>query len=261
MRVLIPFAADRPKTRLDPILSPDEREAFAAAMLADVLRAVRLAGQDPVVLSTAPIAGEDGALRGTGTSGFAPTALPGELAADLGEELASARVVVDGRPLTTAVNAALQGEDGGAGGTGDGNGTGGVNETGDANGTGDVNGTAVVMSDLPLVTPRLLSRFFSAEGDLVVSPGRGGGTNALVVRDSRFRVDYHGTSYLDHLRVAARLGATVREFDSHRLSTDVDEPADLQEVLSLSDGAARTWLRDAGFELDASGGRVGVRRE
>ncbi|MEF8781088.1 MAG: 2-phospho-L-lactate guanylyltransferase [Haloferacaceae archaeon] len=236
MRVLIPFAADRPKTRLDPILSPDEREAFAAAMLADVLRAVRLAGREPVVLSTAPLEGEDGSPEGAGTSGFAPTALSEELAVDLGEELASAQVVVDERPLTAAVNAALRDR------------------------KWDDGAMGVVMSDLPLVTPRVLSRFFAADGDLVVAPGRGGGTNALVVRDSRFRVDYHGTSYLDHLRVADRLGATVREFDSHRLSTDVDEPADFQEVLSLSDGVARAWLREAGFELDASGGRVGVRR-
>lgn len=214
MRVLVPFAAERPKTRLEPVLSAAERSSFAAAMLADVLEAIRLAAHDPVVLSTAPI--DDRA---------------GELADALADELAAARVVVDERPLTTAVNDALA-------------------ET----------PVAVVMSDLPLVTPRVLRRFLGAEGDLVVAPGRGGGTNALVVREPRFRVDYHGTSYLDHLRIARRIGASVREFDSHRLSTDVDEPADLGEVLSLSDGTARRWLRDAGFELDVTDGRVGVRR-
>jgi len=97
-------------------------------------------------------------------------------------------------------------------------------------------------------------------GDLVVAPGRGGGTNALVVRHPDFRTDYHGASYRDHLRAAHELGASVREFDSHRLATDVDEPADLAELLLHGDGRATDWLRDAGFELATTDGRVGVER-
>ncbi|WP_117594601.1 2-phospho-L-lactate guanylyltransferase [Haloprofundus halophilus] len=147
---------------------------------------------------------------------------------------ARASVVVDDRPLSRAVNDRLAGAE---------------------------EPTAVVMSDLALATPRVLSRLLDAGGDVVVAPGRGGGTNALVVRHPAFRVDYHGTSYLDHLRVARDVGASVREFDSMRLSTDIDEPADLVEVLLHTDGRARDWLLDAGFEVDAHDGRVGVRRE
>ena len=40
MRVVVPFAAERPKTRLEGVLSPEERVAFARAMLADVLEAL-----------------------------------------------------------------------------------------------------------------------------------------------------------------------------------------------------------------------------
>jgi len=144
---------------------------------------------------------------------------------------ASAPVSVDDRSLSTAVNARL--------------------EAGE---------NAVVMADLGLATPRVLSRFFDASGDLVVAPGRGGGTNALVVRHPDFRTDYHGASYRDHLRAAHELGASVREFDSHRLATDVDEPADLAELLLHGDGRATDWLRDAGFELATTDGRVGVER-
>lgn len=203
MRVVVPYAADTPKTRLADALDSAERAAFARAMLGDVLRAVRAAGGEPTVLATAPVD-------------------------------CDAPVTVDERPLTPAVDAALDATDG---------------------------TTAVVMSDLALATPRALRAFFRASGDVVVAPGLGGGTNALVVEHDGFRVDYHGASFLDHLRAAREVGASVREFDSRRLAVDVDEPADLAEVLLHAEGRARDWLADAGFELDVREGRVGVRRE
>ena len=142
-------------------------------------------------------------------------------------------VSVDDRPLTAAVNAVL----------------------------GTVDGpVAVVMADLALATPTALARLFDAEGDVVLVPGRGGGTNALVARHPEFRVDYHGASIRDHRQAAADVGARVGEVDSFRLATDVDERADLAEVLLHTDGAASQWLRDAGFELDVTDGRVSVAR-
>lgn len=203
MRVLVPYDAERPKTRLDGVLDADERAAFAAAMLADVLAAVRDAGHDPTVLATARVD-------------------------------ADAPVRVDERPLTPAVNAALEDTEG---------------------------PRAVVMADLALATPRVVRRLCAATGDVVVAPGRGGGTNALVVRHPDFRVNYHGASYLDHLAAARAVGATVREIDSFRLGTDVDDADDLADLLIHGDGAARDWLRDAGFRLDRGDGRVAVRRD
>ncbi|MGZ0746606.1 2-phospho-L-lactate guanylyltransferase [Haloparvum sp. AD34] len=142
-------------------------------------------------------------------------------------------VTVDDRALTTAVNDALE----------------------------EAHPIAVVMSDLALATPQTLSSLFATDGDVVIAPGRGGGTNALVVRDPEFHVDYHGASYRDHLDRAAAVDATVREFDSHRLATDVDERSDLAELLLHGEGAARDWLVDAGFELAVDEGRVGVERD
>jgi len=55
MRVVVPFDARDPKTRLAPALGTDERAAFAVAMLRDVLDTVRAAGHTPEVLSTAPV--------------------------------------------------------------------------------------------------------------------------------------------------------------------------------------------------------------
>ena len=141
-------------------------------------------------------------------------------------------VEVDDRPLTGAVNARL----------------------GPAP-------TAVVMADLAIATPEALASLLGSETDLAIAAGLGGGTNAFLARDPAFRVDYHGASYRDHLEIAREECLSVREVDSQLLAVDVDEPADLAELLLHGDGAARDWLVDAGFELDVNGGRVDVARE
>lgn len=139
-------------------------------------------------------------------------------------------VEVDDRPLTPAVNARLEPP------------------------------TAVVMADLALATTGALERLFETAGDVVIAPGRGGGTNALVVREPAFRVDYHGASVRDHRRIARAAGAAVAEVDSFRLATDVDEPADLVEVLLHGTGDAPDWLRERGFAVAVEQGRATVRR-
>jgi 2-phospho-L-lactate guanylyltransferase len=215
MEVIVPFSTDRPKSRLSDVLSPDERAEFARAMLADVLDAVAAAGGEPTVLATGAV--------------------------DV-----DSPVTVDDRPLTTAVNAALDGR---------------FASDGERDASADP--VAVAMADLALATPAALERLFAAgrEADVAMAPGRGGGTNAFVASHPEFRVDYHGASYLDHREIAAEVGASFAAVDSHRLGTDVDEPADLAEVLIHGEGQAAAWLREAGFALDASEGRVAVVRE
>lgn len=214
MEVIVPFSTDRPKSRLSDVLSPDERREFARAMLEDVLDAVDAAGGDPRVLATDAV--------------------------DVDPP-----VTVDDRPLTAAVNAALDARLGAE----------------DRDSSPDP--VAVVMADLALATPAALDRLFGAgrDADVAVAPGRGGGTNAFVASHPEFRVDYHGASYLDHREIASEIGAAFAAVDSHRLGTDVDEPDDLAEVLIHGEGRSASWLREAGFALDASGGRVSVARE
>lgn len=207
MRIVVPYAERRPKTRLAPTLDDDERAAFARRMLADVLAAIRVAGGEPAVLTPDPI--------------------------DV-----DAETIVDERALTPAVDAVV---------------------------ASAAEPVAVVMADLALADPDSLSRLFAAEGDVVIAPGRGGGTNALVVRDPAFRVDYHGASYLDHVAIARERGLSLTEIDSRRLATDVDEPADLVEVLVHGGPGAgarsREWLDAAGFSLAERDGRVGIERD
>ncbi|MFC6974287.1 2-phospho-L-lactate guanylyltransferase [Halomicroarcula sp. GCM10025709] len=119
---------------------------------------------------------------------------------------------------------------------------------------------AVVMADLPLLSGDAVERLFAPDADVVLAPGLGGGTNAFVCRHPDFRVDYHGASIRDHRRIAREIGADLVEVDSRRLATDIDEPADLAEVLLHSDGRAADWLVDAGVELAFEDGRVGVTR-
>lgn len=119
---------------------------------------------------------------------------------------------------------------------------------------------AVVVADLPLVTPEALKRLFEPDDDFVVAPGRGGGTNAFVTRLPDFRVDYHGTSFLDHLEKVRELGADVHLVDSFRLSTDADEPEDLVEVLLHGEGRAAGFVKER-FELtEDEENRVRVKR-
>ena len=121
---------------------------------------------------------------------------------------------------------------------------------------------AVVMADLPLLEPETLGRLIEADGDVVLAPGRGGGTNAMVVRDPAFEPDYHGPSIADHRQIASERGLALGEIDSFRLAADVDEPGDLLDVLLHSVGDSTAWLDAAGFRVEAGSGRPeAVRRD
>jgi 2-phospho-L-lactate guanylyltransferase len=181
-----------------------------------------LSSEERVAFTRAMLDDVLGAVHGAG--GDAEVLATGPIEVD-------APVTVDDRPLTPAVNAAL----------------------------GDLP-TAVVMADLPLATPASLERLFGESGEVVLAPGRGGGTNALVTRHPEFRVDYHGGSFLKHRRAAEEIG-TLSVVDSYRLATDVDERSDLVEVLIHGEGRAADWLRDAGFSLARRESRLGVVRE
>ncbi len=201
MQVIVPYTPERPKSRLGDLLSANERQAFARAMLGDVLAALEPIDVKVTVLSTAPLF-----------------------------ESVPVTVRVDDRPLSPAVEAAIQPP------------------------------TAVVMADVALATTEALRDTFDRNGDVVIAPGRGGGTNVLVVRDETFEVDYHGNSLGDHRAIAAANELEVTEVDSFRLATDVDEPADIVEVLLHTDGRAATWLRERGIRLAVGDGRVTVTR-
>lgn len=260
--VFVPFSPIDPKSGLSPVLDPGEREVFARVLLADVLDALAATPGvgEPTVLSTTrleddpgvPVRVDDRELTpavnaaiadafDTATSTTAPNRSDAEAAAD---DSADA-----GGDDTDADRDAA---------AGDGMDADGDAAVGDGMDAGDV---AIVMADLGLATPDALTEFFDAAGDVVIAPGRAVGTNALRTRTPAFRVDYHGTSFLDHRAIARDVDATVSVVDSHRLATDVDGPRDLADVLAHGDGRAPEWLRDHGFELATVDGRVRAVRD
>jgi 2-phospho-L-lactate guanylyltransferase len=203
MRVVIPFDPHDPKTRLSEILTSDERYAFAKMMLEDVTIAVKNAGLIPEILSTEIIESQW-------------------------------KVIVDGRPLSVAVNSVLE---------------------------NSKMPIAIVMSDLAIATAESIRKLIESEGEISIVPGNLGGTNAFVTHREDFRVNYHGASYLDHVKIAEGIGANVTEVDSFRLATDIDVKEDLIEILIHGKGKSQDWLIENGFRLEVHGkNRVGIHR-
>ncbi|HVP94221.1 MAG TPA: 2-phospho-L-lactate guanylyltransferase [Methanoregulaceae archaeon] len=199
---VVPFRPVNPKSRLSSVLSKDEREGFAEAMLTDVVMALKDAGCSPFILSTVPL------------------------------HCSHAEVRVSDHELNPALNALL----------------------------GTMTGPLlIIMADLPLVTSGVIRRIISTPSDIAFGPGRGGGTNAIFIKDcSRFHVDYYGASFLKHKKIAEESGLSCEIIDSFRLYSDVDEEEDLVELLIHGTGRADSFLRACGFGLSIEKGRVGI---
>ncbi|MFA4957224.1 MAG: 2-phospho-L-lactate guanylyltransferase [Candidatus Methanoperedens sp.] len=115
----------------------------------------------------------------------------------------------------------------------------------------------IIMADIPLVSKKNIRDIVSSQADIVIAPGRMGGTNAVFIRNPpSFHVDYYGVSFLKHLEIAKDLSVEV--FDSFNLSTDIDEVSDLAEVLIHGKGHSKAYLEKIGASLLANKGRVGV---
>jgi 2-phospho-L-lactate guanylyltransferase len=121
----------------------------------------------------------------------------------------------------------------------------------------------IIMADLPLATGPDITRVVSTKSDMAVVPGRGGGTNVIFLKEpTRFHVDYYGTSFLKHRKIAEETGLTCEVIDSFRLHTDIDEKEDLVELLIHGTGRSRAYLGGLGFGLVTDEkGRVGVERK
>jgi 2-phospho-L-lactate guanylyltransferase len=120
----------------------------------------------------------------------------------------------------------------------------------------------IIMADLPLADEASLRRLFRTEKDMAIVPGRGGGTNAIYLKEpKKFRVNYYGASFLKHMKIAEEAGLSVEVIDSFRLHTDIDEQDDLVELLIHGKGKSRAYLEELGFTLSDEKGRVGVIRK
>jgi len=118
----------------------------------------------------------------------------------------------------------------------------------------------IVMSDLALLTREDLLGMVKTEGDVVLAPGRGGGTNMILVRHPQFRTCYEGVSFPRHLDQARRLGIQAGIFYSYLAGCDIDEPQDLTEVLLHGKGKAARTLQGLGLAVSEEGKGALVRR-
>lgn len=190
MRILIPFKANNPKSRLSDILTFEERLKLAELMLLDVIDVVKPFGEIKVIT-------------------------PSEIKID------GVEVAVDSSNLDDAINREMKNVP-----------------------------LAVIMSDLPLLNESTISNFFSTEGDVVIAPGRKGGTNMIAIKKPGFRVSYHYGSFFKHLEYARQRGFSVSIFDSFFSSVDIDDREDILELLLHGKGKRSfEYLKSIGFDV------------
>jgi 2-phospho-L-lactate guanylyltransferase len=204
--IVIPFRPVDPKKRLKNIMSQEEREGFARAMLSDVIETVIDAGCTPFLLTTREVSNID----------------------------ARVRVIVLDLGLNEALDVFRKEQDGPFG---------------------------IVMADLALCNTKSFMQLVHTSAAFGIVPGTGGGTNAIYIRDgSAFKAQYYGFSFLKHLTWAKEQGYSIEIIDSFRLSTDIDEPDDLVEILIHTERSTAAYLNQIGFALCAEEGRVHVKR-
>ncbi len=105
----------------------------------------------------------------------------------------------------------------------------------------------ILMADIPLVTPESINELIGHEADVVIAPGREGGTNALFMRrPCEFFVSYYGVSCLEHIETAKRRNLSYSVHDSFFISADIDEEDDLMELLIHGNCFSAEYLRMIG---------------
>jgi 2-phospho-L-lactate/phosphoenolpyruvate guanylyltransferase len=111
----------------------------------------------------------------------------------------------------------------------------------------------IIMADLALLTKDVVNGILDTEGDVILCPGRGGGTNMILIRSQMFRTRYCGLSFPKNVDFARKAGLKAEIYESFRAATDIDEPDDLVEVLLHGHGKTKSVLESMGFFLSDKG--------
>jgi len=208
-KAVIPFKKERAKSRLGGVLSEKEREEFAVRMLGDVL--VALSESEIEEAEIISMCSEE------------------QIKEDLNRRLGlksnlnlKLTVREDGRGLNEVLNEEIKDEK---------------------------EPVLIIMADVPLATSESIDKIISREEDVVIAPGREGGTNALFLRKPyKFAVSYYGISCLKHIEMAKRRDLSYAIHDSFFISTDIDEVDDLIELLIHGGGRGRSRSRSFSAE-------------
>ena len=125
----------------------------------------------------------------------------------------------------------------------------------------DADALAVLLPDVPLVTPAALTRAVHTLGPAVVAPAIDEvGTNLVLRRPPNvIPVAFGPDSYRKHLQAAAERDIPVSVIERRELGFDLDVPDDILTVLEAG-RRTRTWEvcrdLDAGTRLDARAATV-----
>jgi len=210
-KAIIPFKKGGAKSRLEDFLSEKERGEFAIRMLKDVLIALSESKiEEAEIISTCS---EEGLREEM------------ELKPELDSELNSKSrlkltVREDERGLNEVLNEVIKEEK---------------------------SPLLIIMADIPLATPESINEIIEHKEDVVIAPGRKGGTNALFLhRPDEFAVSYYGVSCSEHVETAKRMGLSHVIHDSFFISVDIDEVDDLMELLIHGRGFSAEYLRKIG---------------
>ncbi|MDO9517389.1 MAG: 2-phospho-L-lactate guanylyltransferase [Methanosarcinaceae archaeon] len=114
----------------------------------------------------------------------------------------------------------------------------------------------IIMADLPLVTTRHIREIIASDKDVVIVPGKGGGTNILYIKEpAQFHVKYYGSSFRTHCDIAKDISQSIYVYDSFLASTDIDEPQDIVELLLHGHGMSKDYAEQK-FGVEINEGRI-----
>ncbi len=121
---------------------------------------------------------------------------------------------------------------------------------------------AVLLADVPTVTPVALAEALAVDAAVVAAPASSDGGTNLLVRwpPDVIPVRFGPNSFARHRWAARRARVTFEEVRAPALAFDVDRPGDLSELIAMvpSDAARRT--RQACQEFDVAARLRGARR-
>ena len=202
------------KGRLAPLLTPAERGALAAALLADVLAAL---GAAPLVERVLVVSPDPDALALAEAWGATPLAEP------IPAEHGALRQSGEESGLNAALDhAALVAAAGGAA------------------------ALLALPADLPLVSPSdvaAVAEALPSGPSAALAPTPDGGTGALLRQPPlAIPARFGAASLRAHLQAAAERGVSARLVWRRNLSLDVDHPADLERLATLPIGTATQRL-------------------
>lgn len=116
----------------------------------------------------------------------------------------------------------------------------------------------IIMADLPLVRAQHIKEILTRPENVVIVPGKGGGTNVVYIKDpSNFHVKYYGSSFLNHCNIAKERNCSVYIYDSFLLSTDIDEPHDLVEIILHGYGNSQEYIMER-FDMKTGKARARI---